>query len=822
MTNLAVLIPDAVTNYITNPSMRFDTTGWNAQGATITRSLEQSRFGIASLKVVTNGSVLREGTFFRVSVLSGISENITVSVYVRGTGRVRIRLDNNVVGGTEYASQPVKLSATRWQRIYITGFSTGGNDMRLYVETDDAVVAARTFYVDGAQMERKAHLTTYCDGDQPGCRWAGTQHASLSDRYAYTREGGRWFELAGKERQEQDLYMTVAGGLGMPPTTIDRHSFSVAPGGFVTGRKIQPRLITFTFHAKRQQEQRVEQAISLAHLHEMRQILIELVNADDARGEEIWFLYDDGFPLYFRGRYDGGLEGEWDVRNPFVNSFPLRILALDPFMVEDDQQSQVLDFQNSSVNEFNDIVGRIDGEWDSLNYGVDNAVGDIEPGRKGEIYISGSFETVNLNASAVDPNLTAKYVAYYDGTQWRALSQNTVGAIINDVAVAPNGDIYVTGQFTTIGGVAATNIAKFNGSVWSALGTGLNNDGLHISIDARGNVYVGGNFSTAGGVTAQGIAKWDGFQWRGVGQFSGLNDSVNSIAISPDGATVYVGGLFTDQRGFALSRLLRIAVYDVATDRFSAVGAGFNDNVNEVVIGPDNILYACGVFSLSGTTTINRIGKYQGGAWLPLGSGMDGIVHSFDVGLNGDIIAVGEFDRAGGLEARNVALWNGSTWAHLDIDIAVGHTNVDGLAVQYLHNGDVIIGGGDFDVRTTLFSAINTVENIGSAESAPVVYILGPGRMRWLENQTTKQRVFFDLTVLNGEEIFIDFDAGQIFSTQRGNLFHSILPGSDFNAFTLAPGENRIACFMTNDVGAQIQISYQPTHWSADAVPIAL
>jgi hypothetical protein len=200
MVNFAVLVPEATVNYVTNPALRYDTTDWNAQGATLTRVLTRARFGIASLRVVTNGSALYEGAYFRVSALSGVSEPITVSAYVRGTGRVRIRLDNNVVGGTEFASQPVELTDARWQRIWVTGFTTGGNDLRLFVETAEGSAAARTFYVDGAQLERKSAPTTYCDGDQPGCRWNGMFHASSSQRAGNTRAWGSWLQLAGAER----------------------------------------------------------------------------------------------------------------------------------------------------------------------------------------------------------------------------------------------------------------------------------------------------------------------------------------------------------------------------------------------------------------------------------------------------------------------------------------------------------------------------------------------------------------------------------------------------------------------------------------------
>ncbi|MGH7869616.1 MAG: hypothetical protein ACREP9_18810, partial [Candidatus Dormibacteraceae bacterium] len=74
-------------------------------------------------------------------------------------------------------------------------------------------------------------------------------------------------------------------------------------------------------------------------------------------------------------------------------------------------------------------------------------------------------------------------------------------------ALAVSGsDLYVGGIFTTAGGIAATNIAKWDGSSWSALGSGANNavDALAVS---DSDLYAGGYFGTAGGKVSPYIAR---------------------------------------------------------------------------------------------------------------------------------------------------------------------------------------------------------------------------------------------------------------------------------------------------------------------------
>ncbi len=51
-----------------------------------------------------------------------------------------------------------------------------------------------------------------------------------------------------------------------------------------------------------------------------------------------------------------------------------------------------------------------------------------------------------------------------------------------------NVELYVTGGFDSAGGIAVNNIAKWNGSSWSAVGTGLNQGG-GICIHMHCKVY---------------------------------------------------------------------------------------------------------------------------------------------------------------------------------------------------------------------------------------------------------------------------------------------------------------------------------------------
>ena len=71
-----------------------------------------------------------------------------------------------------------------------------------------------------------------------------------------------------------------------------------------------------------------------------------------------------------------------------------------------------------------------------------------------------------------------------------------VGTYQVQVAVSGS-DVYAGGRFSKAGGSAANYVAKWNGSVWSAVGSGMDN---YVSaLAATGsNLYAGGGFTTAG------------------------------------------------------------------------------------------------------------------------------------------------------------------------------------------------------------------------------------------------------------------------------------------------------------------------------------
>src|ERR1035437_6455149 len=273
---------------------------------------------------------------------------------------------------------------------------------------------------------------------------------------------------------------------------------------------------------------------------------------------------------------------------------------------------------------------------------------------------------------------------------------------VNALAVSGT-KLYAGGGFTTAGGVAATNIAQWDGRAWWALGSGLNG-GISALAVIGTNLYAGGGFSTAGGVPASNIAKWDGGTWSALG--SGMNGAVEALAAS--GTDLYAGGRFTTAGGLPVNY---IAKWNGSV--WSALGTGMNGDVNALVASGTN-LYAGGRFTTAGGVPATNIAKWDGSAWSALGSGMNDSVWAL-AASGTDLYAGGFFTTAGGVPATSIAKWNGSTWSGLGSGVTRG-----GLApmVLALAVGEINLYAGGYLITAGGLPANHIAQWNGSAWSA--------------------------------------------------------------------------------------------------------
>ncbi len=299
----------------------------------------------------------------------------------------------------------------------------------------------------------------------------------------------------------------------------------------------------------------------------------------------------------------------------------------------------------------------------------------------------------------------AAWIAKWDGSSWTALAGGDVDFAVHALTVFDDGGgaaLYAGGDFTSAGGVSANRIAKWNGSSWAALGSGLDMNGtvwaLTVFDDGGGPaLYVGGFFNSVGGVPANHIARWDGSSWAALG--SGMNSTVLALTVFDDGGgpVLYAGGSFLIAGGAAANR---IAKWDGSS--WTAPGSGVNAAVSALTVFDDGggaELYAGGEFTNAGGVGANRIAKWDGSSWAALGTGMSADVRAltvFDDG-GGAALYAGGGSNVDGVVAR----WNGVSWSQIG---SAMNSSVYALTVFDDGGGAALHAGGEFTSTGGVFA----------------------------------------------------------------------------------------------------------------------
>ena len=147
---------------------------------------------------------------------------------------------------------------------------------------------------------------------------------------------------------------------------------------------------------------------------------------------------------------------------------------------------------------------------------------------------------VLVGAETVPPMPIERIVTRFDGLNWQTIGAPTpprpdVRAMVR----MPNGDAVVGGSFASVGGIAANNLARWNGSVWSTLGLGVDGTVSTLAAAPNGDLVVGGSFAHAGGAPANRVARWNGQVWSTLG--GGLAQEAGSLAAGANGEVLAVG-----------------------------------------------------------------------------------------------------------------------------------------------------------------------------------------------------------------------------------------------------------------------------------------
>lgn len=364
----------------------------------------------------------------------------------------------------------------------------------------------------------------------------------------------------------------------------------------------------------------------------------------------------------------------WESMNsevPGTNGYPLAMLRSGDYLYMGGSFTFVKDTWAHHVARLHIPTGT----WESLGEGVNDDVLALALDANGNLYVGGDFTEAG--------GISANRVAKWDGTSWSALGDG-VDARVWALAADSNGTIYAGGKFSTAGGIAAGNLAKWDGSFWSDMGEIVYEaEGYEdsraifaLAVDADNTLYAGGYFTSIDGVAAGGVARWDGLSWHAMGKGIG---NVRAFAIDADGVIfagsvnisdnlarwdgtswMSLGGnsMYGSVLALALDDNGNLYVGGVFPDYIVKIGVGtsleyISGPVYALAVDASGNLYAGGRFYRAGAVKANHIAKWDGTAWSALESAVDTTIFDLAIDAQDALYAGGYFTELGGVAANN-------------------------------------------------------------------------------------------------------------------------------------------------------------------------
>ncbi|CAG1002888.1 hypothetical protein PHYC_03027 [Phycisphaerales bacterium] len=293
--------------------------------------------------------------------------------------------------------------------------------------------------------------------------------------------------------------------------------------------------------------------------------------------------------------------------------------------------------------------------------------------------------------------VTARNIAAWDGSQWRALGDTLTSAVAAVAAHDFDGDGPAPPRL-----VAGTNVAvhSWDGATWVALGAAFDNTVRTLcSHDPDGNgpdapeLFVGGSFSLSGTTAVSRVALWGGAAWTSSGWSATSGEvymlkSVDWSGNGPQPRKLFAAGSFS--AGGSRSVALRDGTLGWQYLVGSSTGgiAKWIDLVDPDGDGPRGRELICGgntqYLGASYQSAYPGLGAWDGQRWGPLGDEFVGMwsvpgVTSFQwhdedgAGPNpASLFAAGAFCAAGGHLANCLARMEGDQWRGIGTPAARG------------------------------------------------------------------------------------------------------------------------------------------------------
>lgn len=236
-------------------------------------------------------------------------------------------------------------------------------------------------------------------------------------------------------------------------------------------------------------------------------------------------------------------------------------------------------------------------ETGKIGKGVDGEVLELfADNTAGKLYVGGRYKTA-------DSSFTANNIAYVTEVggsyQWHQMGTGVNGDV--NAIVVYGSDVFVAGSFDTAGGVAARNVAIWNGTSWS--NAGCLNGTVKDLIVYKGDLYACGQFVLCPSSAGVNFAKWNGSIWL---PLSGVTGMINTMQVVD--TTLFLGGNFIHSNG------AKNIIKWTPGVGFSTIGSNLNNEVTDIEVLDDTIYATCKWNNNIGDSTV--FSRLIAGNWV--------------------------------------------------------------------------------------------------------------------------------------------------------------------------------------------------------------
>ena len=273
---------------------------------------------------------------------------------------------------------------------------------------------------------------------------------------------------------------------------------------------------------------------------------------------------------------------------------------------------------------------------------------------------------------------------------------------VRAVAVQPDGQAIIAGAFTNVDQVRRAYVARLgpDGLLDPLYNSGVGPNGAinAVALQPDGNLVIGGEFTAVYGTGRNRIARLNAFSgtvdtnfYTGVG----ANGVIRAVALQANGQ-VLVGGDFTTMNNLAFRSLARLTSLGAVDTAFAANGL-FNGPVTALALQSDGRILVGGSFTIAAAghsyvnlARLNSSGTLDTTFADTLASGL---VTALAVQSDDRVLVGGAFTLFDGQVRNRMARLNANGSLDVTINLGVGANNTVNALVAQTYDGNILVGG---------------------------------------------------------------------------------------------------------------------------------